>query len=72
MDLQEIEVTISKNGSMKIHVRGVKGDACLELTKSLEDSLGGKVILRELTPEAYDPNTVNQNVDSKQQNRAKK
>lgn len=55
MDLQEIEVTINKNGQVEIHVRGVKGDACLDLTQSLEAALGGEVILREMTPEAQEP-----------------
>ena len=52
MDLQEMEVTIDKNGQVQLHVRGVEGLACLELTQSLESALGGQVILREMTPEA--------------------
>ena len=54
MDLQEIEITINKKGQVEIHVRGVKGKACLDLTKSLETALGGEVLLREMTPEALD------------------
>jgi hypothetical protein len=52
MDVQEIEVTIGKDGKVQVHVRGVKGDACLEITQSLETALGGEVELREMTPEA--------------------
>jgi hypothetical protein len=52
MDLQEIEVTIGKDGKVQLHVRGVKGDACLDITRALEEALGGEVELRELTPEA--------------------
>jgi DNA-binding transcriptional regulator YdaS (Cro superfamily) len=51
MELQEIEVTIGKNGEVQVHVRGVKGKACLELTAALEAALGGQVTLREMTPE---------------------
>lgn len=51
MELQEIEVTIGKNGEVQVHVRGVKGKACLELTEALEAALGGQVALREMTPE---------------------
>ncbi len=58
MNLQEIEVTINKNGQVEIHVRGVKGEACLDLTRSLEAALGGEVILREMTPEALEPPDV--------------
>ncbi len=52
MDIQEIEITINKQGQVEVHVRGVKGKACLELTRALEEALGGEVILREMTPEA--------------------
>jgi hypothetical protein len=55
MDVQEMEITINKNGQVEVHVRGVKGDACLQLTKELEAALGGQVILREMTPEAGQP-----------------
>ena len=55
MEVQEIEVTINKNGQVEVHVRGVKGTACLEITRGLEAALGGEVILREMTPEAAEP-----------------
>jgi hypothetical protein len=59
MNLEELEITIDKDGQVSVHVHGVKGQACLDLTKSLEDALGGEVILREITPEALE----NQNQD---------
>ncbi len=52
MDIQEIEITINKQGQVEVHVRGVKGKTCLELTRALVEALGGEVILREMTPEA--------------------
>ena len=52
MDIQEIELYIAPDGTVKIHVNGVKGMACLELTKELEEALGGKIVSREMTPEA--------------------
>jgi hypothetical protein len=55
MELQEIEVTINKNGQVEVHVRGVTGTACLDITRPLEDALGGEVILREMKPEAQEP-----------------
>ncbi len=57
MELQEIEVIIDKNGETKIHVRGVKGKKCLDLTADLEAALGGDIIERTLTPEAGEPDT---------------
>ncbi len=52
MDVQEVEVTIGKDGKVQVHVRGVKGEACLDITRALEGALGGQVELREMTPEA--------------------
>ncbi len=54
MELQEIEVTIDKNGQVQVQVRGVKGMSCLDLTHDLEEALGGEVIAREMTPEAQE------------------
>ena len=54
MELQEINVFIEKNGQVKIEVQGVQGPSCLDLTKELEDILGGEVIGRELTFEAQE------------------
>ncbi|HVN53491.1 MAG TPA: DUF2997 domain-containing protein [Anaerolineaceae bacterium] len=54
MDLQEIEVFIDQDGQVRIEVRGVKGTRCLDLTRSLEEALGGQVVDREMRPEAYE------------------
>ncbi|MBN2548053.1 MAG: DUF2997 domain-containing protein [Anaerolineales bacterium] len=58
MELQEVEIIIEKDGRVRIEVRGVKGEACLELTKELEEALGGQIELREMTPEALEPNPI--------------
>jgi hypothetical protein len=52
MASEEIEITIAKDGSVQIQVRGVKGKTCLDLTRELESALGGIVLSREMTPEA--------------------
>ena len=54
MELQEIEGVIGKDGKVQVMVRGVKGEACLELTRELEALLGGEVEERQMTPEAYE------------------
>ena len=54
MELQEIDVYIDENGQVRLEVRGVKGQGCLELTKDLEAALGGAVEERRLTPEAFE------------------
>lgn len=55
MDLQEIEIFINKDGQVEMRVRGVKGTACLDITRPVEAALGGEIVLREMTPEAGDP-----------------
>jgi hypothetical protein len=54
MDLQEIEIVIEKNGQVRLEVRGVKGNACLDLTQDLEAALGGQVASRQMTSEALE------------------
>jgi hypothetical protein len=54
MELQEIEVLIDPDGKVRIQVRGIKGAACLDITKELEEALGGQIELREMTPEALE------------------
>ncbi|MFN9175523.1 MAG: DUF2997 domain-containing protein [Synechocystis sp.] len=52
MELQEINVFIDKDGQVKLEVQGVEGMTCVDLTKELEDLLGGEVLQRELTHES--------------------
>jgi hypothetical protein len=52
MEIQEIEITIDKKGQVVLHVRGVKGKACLDLTNQLEKLLGGQVVERKMTPDS--------------------
>lgn len=72
MNLEEVEITINKNGEVEIHVRGAKGKECLALTADLEESLGGVVISREWTPEALEENPAQLDETQKVENRAKK
>ena len=67
MELQEIEVLIDEDGNVKIEVRGVAGNACLELTAELEEALGGDIISREMTHEAGEG--VQDSVNVKQRQR---
>lgn len=40
MEMQELEIIIAADGSVTIQVNGVKGSACLDLTRELEEALG--------------------------------
>jgi len=57
MEIQEIEVVVEKNGQVQVHVRGVKGEGCLELTKELEAALGGGILSRQMTADASEART---------------
>ncbi|MEB3198723.1 MAG: DUF2997 domain-containing protein [Candidatus Sericytochromatia bacterium] len=50
--MEEIECLISPDGKVTLHVQGVLGEACLDLTRALEQGLG-LIESRELKPEAY-------------------
>ncbi len=68
MELQEIEVTIGKDGNVQIQVRGVQGTKCLTLTKELEEALGGEILSRIMNPEALE--SPDQDIDQDQELRA--
>ncbi len=53
MAQHDIEITIGKDGKVKVHVKGAKGKACLEYAKWLE-SIIGRVDEQKLTSEYYE------------------
>ena len=67
MEIQEIDVFIEKNGQVRIEVHGVQGMSCLDLTKDLEDALGGQVEEREMSHEAYESSEVSVEEQQRQQ-----
>lgn len=54
MEMQEIDVIIEKDGQVRLEVRGVKGTSCLDLTRDLEQALGGEVEERQMTAESQE------------------
>ncbi|MEW6156172.1 MAG: DUF2997 domain-containing protein [Verrucomicrobiota bacterium] len=66
MELQEIDVFIEPNGEVRLEVRGVHGGGCLDLTKALEDALGGAIQHRELTSE-FHASDAGQSIDQRNQ-----
>lgn len=50
--MQEIHITIDKDGKVVIDVHGVVGVSCTDLTALLERELG-EVVAREFKPEMY-------------------
>ena len=54
MAQHEVEIIVSKTGEVNVHIKGVKGKACLEYTKWLSEIVG-KVKDQKLTSEYYEP-----------------
>ena len=50
-EIQEIDVFVNTDGTVKVEVRGVKGQKCLALTAKLEELLGGSIVERIHTDE---------------------
>ena len=65
MAQQDFEITISKTGEVKVHIKGVKGKACLDYVKWLEQVVG-KVKSRNLTSEYYEPDAQTR-IEARQQ-----
>ena len=53
MEMQELEITIDKEGRVQIEVKGVHGESCVALTQSLEDAIG-EVNDRSIAPEFFE------------------
>lgn len=56
MAQHEVEISISKTGEVKVHVKGAKGKVCLEYAKWLTQVIG-KVKSQQMTSELYEPET---------------
>ena len=54
MAQHEVEITISKTGEVKVHIKGAKGKTCLAYSKWLTELIG-KVKDQQLTSEYYEP-----------------
>jgi hypothetical protein len=52
-EIQEIDVFVQPDGTVRIEVRGVTGQKCLDVTAKLETLLGGAVVERTHTDEFY-------------------
>ena len=53
MEMQELEIKIDNEGRVQIGVRGVHGESCVALTRSLEEAIG-EVRDRSFSPEFFE------------------
>ena len=51
---EELEITISPQGEVKVEIKGIKGPRCLEVIEFLKQKIG-IVTQRRLTSEYYEP-----------------
>ncbi len=56
MAQHDVEITISKSGEVKVHVKGVKGKGCMEYAEWLAEIVG-KIKDKQHTSEYYEPET---------------
>jgi hypothetical protein len=54
MGTPEFNISIGKDGQVRVKVSGASGEECVELTDMLRDMVGHEES-RELTPEYYGP-----------------
>ena len=54
MAQHEVDIEITKQGEVKVHIKGAKGKACMEYAQWLTE-LVGKVKDQQLTSEYYEP-----------------
>ncbi|MCD6310286.1 MAG: DUF2997 domain-containing protein [Candidatus Eremiobacteraeota bacterium] len=57
MNMQEIEINITEEGKVELHVKGIKGPTCEDLTRDLEEALG-EVEERTYTSEYYEESAI--------------
>jgi hypothetical protein len=53
MGMEELEIVIEPDGTTRIHVKGIRGARCLDVTRRIEEALG-EVIDRKYTSEYYE------------------
>lgn len=70
-EIQEIDVFVKPDGTVRIEVRGAKGSKCLDLTAGLEELLGGKILERLHTDEFDLQEDVQHEEDRREQQNSK-
>lgn len=54
MAQREFDITIAPDGSVELHVKGIKGRGCMEVIKLFEQIVG-EIKSQEQTNEFYEP-----------------
>jgi len=65
MAQREFDITIEPDGSVELHVKGIKGKGCMEVAKLFEQ-LVGEMKSQQQTSEFYEPEeTVQFRIDQR-------
>lgn len=56
--MENINITIGKDGAVDLQLAGFEGGKCLEVTKILESLLGNEIVERNMTSEYYTTENV--------------
>ncbi|NOY74431.1 MAG: DUF2997 domain-containing protein [Kiritimatiellaeota bacterium] len=54
MEQQEFEIEIRKDGEVKVHMKGIKGQKCMRYAELFE-KIVGPIVESEFTAEYYEP-----------------
>lgn len=54
MQKEELEITISTEGKVKVHIKGIKGKKCMNYVDFIKQNIGN-VEEQKLTSEYYEP-----------------
>ena len=54
MPQRDVEISISKTGEVKVHIKGYKGKACAKFSAFLAEVVG-KIKSQQFTSEYYEP-----------------
>ena len=54
MPQRDVEISISKTGEVKVHIKGYKGKACTKIGAMLAEAVG-QVKSQQFTSEYYEP-----------------
>ena len=54
MPLRELEISVAKDGTVEVHLKGYKGKRCLDAVNMLEKMVG-EINSQQKTSEFYEP-----------------
>jgi len=63
-EIQQLEISIGADGTVRLQVQGISGPRCIALTEDVERVLGNQVMERILSDQYYDQQEVEESVET--------